>query len=96
LANTKTSTTKINNDIINGQEPLDIVDPNDKVIGQNTKENKFNKELISRNVAIFLIDEDYMTAAKREVKEELGVSCKLRLLDKIYNEFEEVNLKSKF
>ena len=35
---------------------IDIVNKNDIVIGQDTKENKFQKELISRNVAIFIKD----------------------------------------
>lgn len=38
------------------QELLDIVDSNDKVIGRDTKENKFIKGLITRNVAIFILD----------------------------------------
>jgi isopentenyldiphosphate isomerase len=38
------------------KELLDIVDEKDNVIGQDTKENKFRKELISRNVAIFILD----------------------------------------
>jgi len=37
-------------------ELLDIVDENDNVIGQETKQNKFEKELISRNVGIFVKD----------------------------------------
>ena len=39
-------------------ELLDIVDENDQVVGQDTKANKFEKELISRNVAIFLMDNE--------------------------------------
>ena len=102
-------------------ELLDIVDDQDVVIGQDTKGNKFQKSLISRNVAIFIMDdngkfiitkrsplkksfpnrydisacgnvmagENYLDAAKREVLEELGIKCELKMLDKIYNEFEE-------
>jgi isopentenyl-diphosphate delta-isomerase len=33
---------------------IDIVDEQDKVIGQDSKENKFEKELISRNVVAFI------------------------------------------
>lgn len=33
---------------------VDIVDQNDNVIGKDTKENKFAKELISRNVVAFI------------------------------------------
>jgi len=40
------------------QELLDIVNRKDGVIGQDTKENKFKKGLISRNVAIFILDDD--------------------------------------
>jgi len=38
------------------QELLDIVDENDNVIGQDTKENKFSKGLISRTAVCFLKD----------------------------------------
>jgi isopentenyldiphosphate isomerase len=102
-------------------EILDIVNEKDEIIGQDTKKNKFEKELISRNVAVFLRDslgmfiimkrseskksypgrldaaacgnvmagESYEEAAKRELKEELNVECELRLLWKVYNEFNE-------
>jgi len=40
------------------QELLDIINRKDGVIGQDTKENKFKKGLISRNVAIFILDDD--------------------------------------
>jgi len=40
------------------QEFLDIVNQKDNVIGQDTKENKFKKGLISRNVAIFIMDKN--------------------------------------
>jgi len=40
------------------QELLDIVNDKDNVIGQDTKNNKFIKGLISRNVAIFILDND--------------------------------------
>lgn len=47
-------------------ELLDIVDRNDIVVGQDTKENKFQKELISRMVAVFIVDnEGKMIIAKR-------------------------------
>jgi isopentenyldiphosphate isomerase len=107
--------------VIMMDELLDIVDANDKVIGQDTKANKFEKELISRNVAIFLRDsagnfiivqraankrsfpnrldvaacgnvsagESYEQAAKREMQEEIGITCEIRMLKKIYHEFEE-------
>ena len=39
-------------------ELLDIVDEKDNIIGQDTKENKFRKGLISRNVAIFILDDN--------------------------------------
>ena len=38
------------------KELLDIVDEKDNIIGQDTKENKFKKGLISRNVAIFILN----------------------------------------
>jgi len=40
------------------QELLDIVDERDNIIGRDTKENKFRKGLISRNVAIFILDKN--------------------------------------
>ncbi|KKQ42612.1 MAG: Isopentenyl-diphosphate Delta-isomerase [Microgenomates group bacterium GW2011_GWC1_37_8] len=102
-------------------ELLDIVDKNDNVIGKDSKENKFKKEFITRNVAIFILDNDnkllitkrsskkisfpnrydlaacgnvksgetYHEAVKREVNEELGIDCKVELLNKIYNKFKE-------
>ena len=42
---------------MDSNEMLDIVDEQDNIIGQDTKENKFKNNLISRNVAIFLIDD---------------------------------------
>ena len=39
------------------QELLDVVDDKDKIIGKDTKENKFLKGFISRNVAIFILDD---------------------------------------
>jgi len=39
-------------------ELLDIVDRNDNVIGQEPKSNKLSKELISRNVGVFILDEN--------------------------------------
>ena len=38
-------------------ELLDIVDDNDNIIGQDTIENKFIKGFITRNVAIFILDD---------------------------------------
>lgn len=38
-------------------ELLDIVNDDDNVIGQDTKENKFKKSFISRNVAVFILDD---------------------------------------
>jgi isopentenyldiphosphate isomerase len=102
-------------------EWLDIVNSNDEVIGRETKDQKFAKDLISRNVAVFIKNasgkfliarrsqakksfpgrldlavcgnvkagESYEEAAYRELKEELGIICKLDLLDRIYNEFKE-------
>jgi len=110
------------------KEPLDIVDEKDKVIGRDTKDNKFLKELISRNVAIFVLDdagkllivkrssqkksfpnrydlaacgnvkagESYEGAAKRELKEELGIDCQLEFLDKIFNRFKENEREIKY
>ena len=47
-------------------ELLDIVDENDNVIGRDTKANKLRKGLISRNIAIFIIDKDgKMLVSKR-------------------------------
>jgi len=40
------------------KELLDIVDGQDNIIGQDTKDNKFKKGLISRNVAIFVLDDN--------------------------------------
>ena len=110
------------------EELLDIVDENDIVIGKDSKENKFEKELITRNVAVFLRDsegkfiivkraahkksfpnrldvaacgnvsagESYEDAAKREMEEELGIECEIRLLKKIYHEFEENGKKLRY
>lgn len=103
------------------QELLDIVNKNDKVVGEEKKAAKLSKGLISRNVGVFIMDEQqrlliakrskdkksfpgrldlsacgnvkkgetYDSAARREVKEELGIDCNLEFLDKIYNEFNE-------
>jgi 16S rRNA (adenine1518-N6/adenine1519-N6)-dimethyltransferase len=99
------------------QELLDIVDEDDNVIGQDTKENKFIKDLITRNVAVFIMDNDrmlivkrsptkktdpgkydlaacgnvgagesYEEAALREMKEELGIKCRLEFLGKLFND----------
>ena len=38
-------------------ELLDVVDDKDNFIGKDTKENKFLKGFISRNVAVFILDE---------------------------------------
>ncbi len=101
-------------------ELLDIVDEQDKIIALDTKDNKLSKGLISRNVAIFIVDsnnnliitkrspakktfpnrydvaacgnviagESCNDAAKRELKEELGIDCPLELIEKIFNEFQ--------
>ena len=110
------------------EEYLDIVDENDKVIGKDTKSNKLEKELISRNVAVFIKDshgnyinvkrapvkksfpnrldlaacgnvksgESYEHAASREIREETGFSCSIKLLRKVYNEEIENNKKRKY
>ena len=112
----------------NQTELLDIVNKFDKVVGKDTKENKFKNELISRNVAIFIKDsqnkflivkrspnkksfpnkydlaacgnvksgETYEQAAERELAEELGITCKIKFLKKIYNEFSEKNKVLKY
>lgn len=103
--------------LIDDNHLTDIVDRNDLVIGKDTKENKFKKELISRNVVAFiknsknkyiilkrsskkkilpnlfdvtcghvLSGESPDEAIKREIKEELDIQCKVRLLKKRYNE----------
>jgi len=100
---------------------IDIVNDKDEVIGQDTKENKFAKESISRNVVAFIkngkgeliivkrspnkrswpnrldlatcgnvdCSETYEQAIKREVKEEIGIECELKMIDKIYTEVQE-------
>ena len=114
--------------VMDEDEYLDIVDEYDNIIGKDTKENKFKKGLISRNVAIFIrdnegkfiivkrspqkkifpncydlgaygnvkTDEPYLEAAKREVKEELGIECELIFLDKIYNKMKDKDKTLKF
>jgi len=53
------------------RELLDIVDERDIVIGQDTRENKFRKCLISRNVAIFILDDNKkLLIAKRSSKKD--------------------------
>ncbi|MEM5778533.1 MAG: NUDIX domain-containing protein [Candidatus Aenigmatarchaeota archaeon] len=47
------------------EELLDIVDENDIVIGHATKKDKFDRELISRNVAIFILDRNKLLIVKR-------------------------------
>ncbi len=44
--------------MIDEEEYVDIVDENDIVIGKETKENKIKKNLISRNVIIFVVDKN--------------------------------------
>lgn len=44
--------------MVDDNELLDIVDEQDNIIGQDTKENKFKNDLISRNVAIFIVDDN--------------------------------------
>jgi isopentenyldiphosphate isomerase len=47
-------------------EMLDIVDENDNIIGKDTKENKLKNNLITRNVVIFVLDnENRILIAKR-------------------------------
>ena len=53
------------------QELLDIVNQKDEVIGKDTKENKFRKNLISRNVAIFILgDNKKLLITKRSSQKE--------------------------
>ncbi len=53
------------------QELLDIVNENDEIIGQDTKGNKFRKSLISRNVAIFILDDNKkLLITKRSSRKE--------------------------
>lgn len=107
---------------------IDIVDEFDNVIGKDTKENKFQKELISRNVVAFVknekgeliivkraphkrswpnrldlatcgnvnCSENYDEAIKREIKEELGIECELKFIEKIYTEVEENGKKVRY
>jgi len=114
--------------IVNEFEYLDIVDENDNVVGKDTKDNKFAKELISRNIACFVSNdkgqilivkrspnkksfpnrydlaacgnvksgETYEEAAKREIKEELGVDCPIKALKKLFNRFEENGKKLRY
>ncbi|MDO8513115.1 MAG: NUDIX domain-containing protein [bacterium] len=114
--------------MIDSDDLLDIVNEKDEVIGADTKFNKFEKELISRNVVAFLKNpkgkyvvvrraptkksfpnlldisacgnvnkgETYQEAIKREIKEELGIECSVRLLTKIYNESCENGKKVKY
>lgn len=97
---------------------VDVVDVNDRVIGQDWKNQKIAKDFISRVVAIFLLNdegklilcrrsdkkmnaaglldlaafgnvmagESYEEAARRELKEELGIDCNLKFLAKFYQE----------
>lgn len=51
-------------------ELLDIVDKDDKVIGVDTKENKFKKCLISRNIAIFILTKDNKFLIPRRSKDK--------------------------
>ena len=44
--------------MIDEEEYVDIVDEHDNVIGKDTKENKYSKGLISRNVVIFVLDKE--------------------------------------
>ncbi len=46
-------------------EMVDIVDEDDNVIGQASREEKIEKGLLSRNVAIFLHDGTHLLIAKR-------------------------------
>lgn len=53
-------------------EIIDIVDEFDNILGQDTKQNKFDRNLISRNVAIFLADSDNnIIIAKRSPKKKV-------------------------
>ena len=53
------------------QELLDIVNDEDNVIGQDTKENKFRKSLISRSVTVFILDDNKkLLIVKRSSKKE--------------------------
>jgi len=106
---------------------VDIVDMDDNVIGQDDTANKNNLGFISRNVIVFIQDNDgkyvicrrashvkvdpdlydasvcgnvdagemYEAAAHRELKEELGIRCNLKFLEKFYNEFPHKNITRK-
>lgn len=107
---------------------VDIVDKKDRVVGQATKEEKFAKELISRNVVAFIknkkgeliivkrsprkrswpnrldlatcgnvnVGETYHQAITREIKEEIGTDCPVKLYKKIYTEVTENNKLVKY
>lgn len=107
---------------------VDIVDEKDRVVGQATKEEKFAKELISRNVVAFIknkrgelivvkrsphkqswpnrldlatcgnvnVGETYHQAITREIKEEIGIDCPVKLYKKIYTEVTENNKQVKY
>jgi len=107
---------------------IDIVDKRDRVIGRATKEEKFQKELISRNVVAFIknikgeliivkrsphkrswpnrldlatcgnvnVGESYRQAIKREIKEEIGIDCPVKLYKKIYTEVTENEKQVKY
>lgn len=55
---------------INEDHLQDVVDQNDKVIGKTTKTNKFEKELITRNVVAFITDKDgkFITVKRSALK----------------------------
>jgi len=107
---------------------IEIVDEFDNIVGRASREEKFEKELISRIVVAFVLNskgelvvvkrsphkkswpnrldlatcgnvnegETYREAIKREIKEEIGISCRIRFLKKIFTNVEENGKRRKY